>query len=273
MKPNLLVNISRYLPMVVCLLCSTSTWALRVISLAPHATEMAWSAGLGDALVAASDYSDYPDAAQKLERVASGNSIKFERILLLKPDMVLASRETNPQRELEKLQKYGVPVEFVDPHRLEEIPQNIERLAHFSANPEIGARNARDFRQKLAMLRTQYARRDKIPAALLFGVSPLMTTNGESIQNDVLQVCGIENVFADSRVGWPVVSREQIISRQPRLLITGTHQEGDVQEIQFWQQKNIYPVVNLNPDWFNRSGPRILLAVEDLCEKIKNGAF
>lgn len=273
MKPFFSAKRSRFLAIAVCLLCSTQAWALRVVSLAPHITEMAWAAGLGPSLIAASDYSDYPDAAQKLERVASGNDIKFERILLLKPDLVLASRETNPQRELEKLQKYGIPVEFIDSHRLEEIPQDIERLARFSANPETGAHNARDFRQKLAALSREYAREDKIPAALLFGLSPLMTANGESIQNDVLRVCGVKNIFADSRVAWPVVSREQIISRQPRLLITGTHQEGDEQGMQFWQQKTDYPVINLNPDWFNRSGPRILLAAQDLCQKIKNARF
>lgn len=273
MKPFFSAKRSRFLAIAVCLLCSTQAWPLRVISLAPHTTEMAWAAGLGPSLIAASDYSDYPDAAQKLERVASGNDIKFERILLLKPDLVLASRETNPQRELEKLQKYGIPVEYIDSQRLEEIPQDIERLARFSANPETGARNARDFRQKLAALSREYAREDKIPAALLFGLSPLMTANGESIQNDVLRVCGVKNIFADSRVAWPVVSREQIISRQPRLLITGTHQEGDEQGMQFWQQKTDYPVINLNPDWFNRSGPRILLAAQDLCQKIKNGRF
>lgn len=273
MKPFFFAKRSHFLAIAFCLLYSTQAWALRVVSLAPHTTEMAWAAGLGAALIAASDYSDYPDAAQKLERVASGNDIKFERILLLKPDLVLASRETNPQRELEKLQKYGIPVEFIDSHRLEEIPQDIERLARFSANPETGARNARDFRQKLAALSREYAREDKIPAALLFGLSPLMTANGESIQNDVLRVCGVKNIFADSRVAWPVVSREQIISRQPRLLITGTHQEGDEQGMQFWQQKTDYPVINLNPDWFNRSGPRILLAAQDLCQKIKNARF
>ncbi|TQI79351.1 vitamin B12 transport system substrate-binding protein [Serratia fonticola] len=273
MKPFLFAKISRYLLLVTCLLCSSPLWALRVVSLAPHTTEMVWAAGLGDALIAVSDYSDYPDAVQKLERVASGNSIKFERILLLKPDLVVASRETNPQRELEKLQKYGIQVVFVDPHSLETIPQDIERLARYGSNPETGARRAHEFRQKLAALSVQFARAEKIPAALLFGVSPLMTTNGQSIQNDVLRVCGVENVFAGSRVAWPVVSREQIISRQPRLLITGTHQEGDDQEMHFWRQRTGYSVINLNPDWFNRSGPRILLAAEDLCKKIKEGHF
>lgn len=150
---------------------------------------------------------------------------------------------------------------------------NLERLARFSANPEIGARYADDFRQRLAALKKKYARENKIPAALLFSVSPIITSNGESIQSDLLQICGVENIFADSRVAWPVVSREQIISRQPRLLITGTHQQGDQQEIYFWQQKTDYLIINLNPDWLNRSGPRILLAAESLCQKTINIDF
>jgi len=268
MKPYLFVKTSRLLPIVACLLFSAPGWALRVVSLSPDATEMAWAAGLGDSLIAVSDYSDYPDAAKNLERVASGNSIKFERILQIKPDLVIASRELTPQRELEKLQKYGIPVEFADANRLEEIPLNLERLARYSASPETGMRYADGFRQRLETLKSQYARENKIPAALLFSVSPIITSNSESIQSDVLRICGVENIFANSRVAWPVVSREQILSRQPRLLIAGTHQQGDQQEIYFWQQKTDYLIINLNPDWFNRSGPRILLAAEALCQKI-----
>lgn len=269
MKHFMFVKAPHFFLIVVSVLFSLQARALRVVSLAPHTTEMAWAAGLGDSLIAVSDYSDYPDAAQKLKRVAYGNSIKFERILLLKPDLVVASRESNPQRELEKLQKYGITVEFIDSHRLEDIAKDIERLARYSSNPEVGALNAHNFRQKLALLRRRYTRESRVPAALLFGVNPLITTNGESIQNDVLRVCGVENVFVNSRVAWPVVSLEQIISRQPLVLITGTHQEGNEQERQFLQQKMGYPLIDLNPDWFNRSGPRILLATEDLCQKIK----
>lgn len=273
MKPSLFIKIAPFFVMVILLLLSLPVRALKVITLTPNTTEMAWAAGLGDALIAVSDFSDYPPAVRQLEHVASGNSIKFERILRLEPDLVVASREVNPQRELEKLQKYGIPVVFIDPQRLEDIPHDIERLAHYSATPDTGIRNARDFRQKLAKLKTQYARENRLPAALLFGVSPLMTTNGQTIQNHVLHVCGVENVFADSRIAWPIVSREQIIYRKPRVLITGIHQEGDEQELQFWYQRTGLPVININPDWFNRSGPRILFAAEALCEEINKKAF
>lgn len=76
------------------LFSSISCWAnssvQRIISLSPHTTELAFAAGLGDKLVAVSEYSDYPARAQKLEHVANYKGIKLERILALKPDLVLA---------------------------------------------------------------------------------------------------------------------------------------------------------------------------------------
>lgn len=62
----------------------------RVISLAPHATEMAFAAGLGDKLIAVSEHSDYPEQATKLEKVSNYQGIKLERIIALQPDLVIA---------------------------------------------------------------------------------------------------------------------------------------------------------------------------------------
>ena len=75
--------------------------AQRVISLAPHATEIAYAAGLGDKLVAVSELSDYPEQAKMLEKVSNYQGIKLERIIALKPDLVIAWPAGNPAKEIE----------------------------------------------------------------------------------------------------------------------------------------------------------------------------
>lgn len=84
--------------------------AQRVISLAPSTTELAYAAGMGNTLLAVSAYSDYPPAAKQLEQVASWQGINLERILALKPDLVLAWRGGNPQRVLDQLASFGIPI-------------------------------------------------------------------------------------------------------------------------------------------------------------------
>lgn len=75
-----------------------ATPAQRVITLSPSATEMAYAAGMGENMVAASAYSDYPQAAKALVQVADWQGINVERILLLKPDLIIAWPSGNPQR-------------------------------------------------------------------------------------------------------------------------------------------------------------------------------
>ncbi|MFJ5426004.1 vitamin B12 ABC transporter substrate-binding protein BtuF, partial [Enterobacter sp. CER55] len=91
------------------------------------------------------------------------------------------------------------------------------------------------------------------------------TTGKGSIQNQVLEVCGGENIFAASRVPWPQVSREQVLARQPQAIVV----VGNASEIpkieQFWQKQLKIPVIPLNSDWFERASPRIILAAKQLC--------
>ena len=86
--------------------------AQRVVSLAPHATELAYSAGLGDKLVAVSERSDYPPQADKLEKVANYQGIKVEKIIALQPDLILAWPAGNPPRELAKLEQFGFNIYY-----------------------------------------------------------------------------------------------------------------------------------------------------------------
>ncbi|MDW6156830.1 ABC transporter substrate-binding protein, partial [Klebsiella pneumoniae] len=88
------------------------------MSLAPNATELAYAAGMGEVLVAASAYSDYPPQAAKLEQVASWQGINLERVLALKPDLILAWRGGNPQRVLDQIAAFGIPIFYADADNL-----------------------------------------------------------------------------------------------------------------------------------------------------------
>ncbi|MBE8294401.1 vitamin B12 ABC transporter substrate-binding protein BtuF, partial [Leptospira borgpetersenii serovar Ballum] len=80
--------------------------------------------------------------------------------------------------------------------------------------------------------------------------------------------CGGENIFADSRVPWPQVSREQVMTRKPQVIVvSGTQSQVDNVSA-FWLPQLVVPVIALNEDWFNRASPRILLAAQQLCQQM-----
>ncbi|MCW2483292.1 ABC transporter substrate-binding protein [Candidatus Symbiopectobacterium sp. NZEC135] len=146
---------------ILCLLISgrvsADAVAQRIISLAPHATELAFAAGMGDQVIGVSAWSNYPPEAEQREQVASWQGINLERVLALKPDLILAWREGNPQRPLEQLSAFGIPVVYLDPTSLDAIPTMLEQLGQYSAHPDVARQNAQALRQQLADLKARYA--------------------------------------------------------------------------------------------------------------------
>ncbi|MEQ9919010.1 vitamin B12 ABC transporter substrate-binding protein BtuF [Pectobacterium aroidearum] len=257
------------------LLLCTAAYAIpqRVISLAPHATEMAYAAGMGEQLIAVSAWSDYPPEAKKLEQVASWQGINLERILALKPDLILAWREGNPQRPLEQLANFSIPIVYLDAKTLDDIPASLRQLATYSRHPEQAERAATDFQQEISRLQHTSERQNAAHAAPLrvfiqFGTQPLFTSSQATLQSQIVSLCGAENVFSDSPVPWPQVSREQVLRRQPQAIIVGGAPDRISSVQAFWQPQLAVPVITVNEDWFSRSGPRLLLAARQICSQL-----
>lgn len=261
-----------WLCLLACGQTAAQTAAARVISLAPHATEMAFAAGMGEQLIAVSAWSDYPPQAQALEQVASWQGINLERIIALKPDLILAWREGNPQRPLEQLSAFGIPVMYLDPNKLAMIPHTLELLERYSQHPEVARENAAALRQRLDALQRRYARQTPVPIFLQFSSQPLFTSGGQTLQNQVLSLCGGRNIFADSAVPWPQVSREQVLRRQPQAIIVSGDDSAAANARKFWAPQLDVPVIAVAEDWFNRSGPRLLLAAERICRQLAQRA-
>jgi len=240
--------------------------APRVISLSPANTELAFAAGIVP--VGVSSYSDYPPEAARIEQVATWQGMNLERIVALKPDVVLAWRGGNAERQVNQLTTLGIHVVWVESNSIAQIADALRQLAAWSPAPDKARQAAKTLLDDYQTLKSSYAQQPKKRVFLQFGMTPLFTSNENSIQNEVLETCGGENIFADSRVPWPQVSREQVLARQPQVIIT-TDGAGVIPKIsQFWQNQLTIPVISLNGDWFERASPRIILAAKQLCDAL-----
>ncbi|MBV7261162.1 vitamin B12 ABC transporter substrate-binding protein BtuF [Photobacterium sp. WH24] len=248
----------------------------RIISLAPHTTELAYAAGLGNKLIAASDYSDYPPQALALERVANYRGIKLERILALKPDLVLAWQGGNPPREMAKLEQLGIRIFYSHPTTLDAIADSLETLGTFADDPTTANQAASDFRQTMAQLNQQYGHQKPVRYFYQLGISPLMSMSGDSWPSQVFALCGGENIFADSPVAYPQVSKEQVIVRRPEAIFTTHGSAGpDANAFTLWlpwreqlsavRDQHLYQT---QADWLNRPTPRALLAAQEICKQL-----
>ena len=258
---------AKYFLLGLLLLCNSLLAAApRVITLSPHLTELAFAAGITPLAVSA--YSDYPPQANALEQVANWQGIKVERILQLKPDVVLAWRGGNPLRQIEQLQRFGIKVEWIDPQTIDQMIDALAALQKWSPHPQQAIDAAQQLRAQGAELRQHYQQQTPIPLFLQFGQQPLFTAARSTLQNQVIELCGGKNIFADSAASWPQVSREQVLMRHPQTIVIGGDGAQAASIAQFWQPQLTVPVIAINDDWLSRPGPRILLAAQQLCSAL-----
>lgn len=247
--------------------------ALRVISLAPHVTEMVYAAGGGERLIAAVEYSDYPEAAKRLPRVGSNRQIDMERVAAFKPDLIVAWMHGNSERQIEQIRALGFPIFHSEPKKLDDIASNLQRIGKLMGTETVAEPAAAAIRARLASLSAQYANRPPVRMFYQFWDKPLYTLSGDHIISDAARICGAQNVFARLKVTAPVVDVEAVLQEDPEAIISGS--TSDDAGLGMWQafpgmtavkRGNLFRV---NGNLLNRSGPRMIEGAASLCEKLE----
>jgi iron complex transport system substrate-binding protein len=247
--------------------------ARRIVTTAPHITEMVFAAGGGPRIVGATSYSDHPVQARSIPKVGDDRQLDVERVLALRPDLLIVWSGGNPARQIEQLQRLGIPVYFSDPHRLSDVPAGIERIGVLLGTESDASAAAAELRRKLRGLAVQYGRRPVLGVFYQVSSRPLYTLNGRHIVSDALRLCGGRNIFADLRVTAPSVSAEAVLQKNPEVILNASVEDGS---LELWRR---YPTLeatrrgnlfDLNPDLLNRPGsPRMIDGVASMCETIE----
>ncbi|MEH6438187.1 cobalamin-binding protein [Massilia sp. DD77] len=247
--------------------------AERVISMAPHVTEMLFSAGGGKRIVGAVTYSDYPEAAKSIPRIGSNREVDLERIIALKPDLIVAWMHNSSERQIEMVKQLGVPVFQSDPQTLENIPDNLLRLGQLMGTEVEAKASAAQLRQQLASLRARFANRPTVRTFYQVWDKPLYTLSGKHIVTDALRLCGGENIFDKLNVVAPMVTVESVLQADPEAVI-GTA-EKNYGGVGLWEPYRTMLAVRrdnlftLDGDLLNRAGPRMIQGAAALCEKLE----
>ncbi len=245
--------------------------ASRIISLAPHATELLYSAGAGRNIAATVAHSDYPAAAQALPRVGDAANLDFERILQLDPDLIVAWESGLPASQLARLRALGIPVFLSQPDSLEAIAASIENLGKLAGTRTQADASAAAFREELARLSHAYA--DNATSRVFYQIweQPLMTVNGDHLISQVIALCGGQNVFADLQPLVPRISREAVLKQNPEvILVSAAVDHPDKSPGQWAKWQSLAAVrdqrVHYVP-WSEISRPtvRMLNAVDHIC--------
>ena len=238
----------------------------RVVTLAPNLTEIVFAAGGGAKLVGADDFSNHPPDAKTLPRVG-GMQPDIERVVALRPDVVLASTEGNQAGIAPSLASAGVPLFVVRTDRLDEIPLALSRVGDLlgTGNGETAASTLRD------QLR-RHVRRRPVQPRILFAVwaDPLYVAGQGTFTDDLFALTGARNAVAAR--GWPLFSHEALIARPPDIILhpSNTVSRQSVEKLFAAAPSALrrISIVAVDDDLFTRPGPRVVEAARMLNEII-----
>ncbi len=240
--------------------------AHRIVTLAPHLAEIAFAAGAGDRVVGVSSFSDFPPEARRLPVVFDWGRVDYERVLALRPDVVLAWRSGTPALQVERLERLGVKVLVTEVHRFADVAALVRQVGRIAGTGARAEAAARSFERGLDALRARYAGRPAVSVFLEIWHAPMITINGRHVFSEAIEICGGRNVFAAARTVTPLVSREQLLGARPEVVVTGSRAERDA-----WRDLGSVPAVRANRVYavdandLHRPGPRLLDGARGLC--------
>ncbi|PKL96110.1 MAG: cobalamin-binding protein [Gammaproteobacteria bacterium HGW-Gammaproteobacteria-8] len=245
----------------------------RIVSLAPHLTELAYAAGIDQQLVGAVEWSDYPEAARRLPRIGDAFRFDLEAIVRLGTSDALAWQDGTPQAAIDALQELGITVHPIQTRSLAGIADALEQIGALGGQAALGAEAAHTFRARLETFIAAAGRSpEEVPIRVLYQVAerPLFTLGGRHVINEVLGLCGAVNVFGDIDAAALTIDFEAALAQAPLAIVAGSP-DADPTSLAAWRSHGSTPasrcdhLLAVDPELLVRPTPRIVEGAERLC--------
>jgi iron complex transport system substrate-binding protein len=254
-----------------------SAQAPRIAALAPHLAELAFAAGAGARLVGVSSASDVPDEARAIAVVATSGRVDFERLMLARPDVVLAWQSGNSRAQVERLERSGVPVVVTEVRTMPDMPRLVRLIGRIAGTDETAERAALRLEREIDALAGMGRRpEDRSPRIFVeIWHQPLMTVNGRHLISEMVRACGGVNVFDGASSLTPVVSREALLKAAPDVVVAAATRGREEEALARWRavplpasrSRQVYAI---EARALHDLGPLALGAARELCSRMRD---
>ena len=256
----------------------------RIVSLAPANTEILFALGLGGKVVGVTEFSDYPPEAVLKPSVGRYDTPNIELILAADPDLILADSihqsETIPQ-----LESHGLTVVTIAPATFDETFDSIRMVGKITGTEEKAEELLEDMEDRVAAITEKtddLPESERLPVFYLVWHDPLMTSGGDTLINEMIEIGGGRNIFEDVS-GAAMVELEELIARNPQVIIAGVGMGLDVATTMqvFESEPRLAEtdavkngrVYGIHLDISGRTGPRIVEGLEAFARAIHPELF
>ena len=250
----------------------------RIISLAPSLTREIYDLGAQDMLVGVTLFR--PDTARSKEIVGTLTKLNYEKIFSLRPDLILASKDSNTKTDIEKLKALGLNVVvFEGCVSLSCICDEFERLGSMLGKERESEEILREVRQKIAHISSSIRGRKPVKVFWQMGAAPLVSISDVTFAGEYIRLAGCENIFADAPASYPRINIEEVIARNPDVILTVAEMESDRVQALWSTMNDISAVKNgrvysLNADLVCQPTPRMFaIGFETVVKSLYPGAL
>ncbi len=246
--------------------------AQRIVTLVPHAAEIAISAGAAERLVGVSDRTELPEG-MVVPTVGAYNQTNLENILAQRPDLVIAWAEGTEQAHIQKLKNAGIAVYVSAPVTLESITNEVTAIGVLAGTEKIATQNTQVFLAQLQRIKDQYDEKPPVRVFIQLGQNPIYTVSDNSFLGRLLQYCHAQNVFGSAPQPALKVNTEQVIKADPEVIVSLVFSAEQAQALNIWHKWPIQAQKNqhlyaIPEKQLGRPSLQILPELNLLCEKI-----
>ena len=262
----------------ITVLLSVNAWAKatqpeRIITLAPHIVESLYEIGAGEKIVATVQFSDYPEQALEIPRIGGYHGLQMEKILELKPDLIIAWKNGNRKEDIEKLIQLGLPIAYSETGKLADVPNSLLHLGKLTGHEQQAKVVAEQFEQKLKRIQNKYQKSTELSGFYELWPEPMRTINNNTLISELMMTCGVSNVFGDATTDYPQISIENVVVKKPDVIILPDERANKPQPKTDWTPWQFIPAVannafiKVNADHTHRFSSRLLIGVEAICQQ------
>jgi iron complex transport system substrate-binding protein len=252
----------------------------RVVALAPSITETIYSIGAGDDVVGVTDFTDWPAEAQTRPSVGGIVNPSIEKLVSLRPDLVIATREVNHKETIDELDRLGIPVFVVDPQGLDGVLESVRQVGRALNRSREADRLVDRLRTRRDAVVTRVRGLARPRVLLVIWPDPVITIGRQAFITDVINSAGGQSVTEDLAQHYPQISLEEVLRRHPEwlLLPANGHQPislADLEKRPGWDRVEAVRRhrVLYYDERLDHSSPRAFDALEDIAKQLHADAF
>jgi iron complex transport system substrate-binding protein len=258
---------------------SSSTAVQSIVSLKPNITEILFELGLEKKIVGVTTYCTYPPAAKKIPKVASYIQANMEKIIALKPDLIITSQENSTKKEIVNLGELGMQVLTLPFYNLENIFNSILKIGVATGVANKAQKIVARIKNKLGGIQEKIKGQAKKKILVVFDLKPLVIAGGGSLFDEIITLLGAENIAHESKIRYPHYSTELMISRAPDIIIDismsreMTQTERKAMALKWYHKYQSIPAVKNNQIYFLdvdefHPSPRIIDGIQQVAQII-----